>query len=162
MLDKAVASAGEYHGVAALRGVHGGGIVAAHTNLRLNGPHFLAAAFYQFGAISWAEGDLSILQEYKQRSIRWLDSCAEAVWEEDTPLDLSKVAICVIQRGRGQLHTRRSRSLRAVLVLRSAPFAMLTDGGIMMPGHRIPLRGEECGLEDSIEAIILPPLPPWN
>lgn len=152
--------AGEELGLAKTWALHFCGYAARS----LGRPSHIAAVMYQLRAFDWQVDQADVIEGYRNRCLEYLHACAQQLWSPLQPLDLTAVASCVVARGQRHSRSRLNAvySLRAALVMRCEPYAMLVDPGIMKPGCDVALRGPESALKDKIEAVILPPLPPWT
>lgn len=116
---------------------------------------------YQHAGFEWRAEDAQRIEEYRILSVNFLLHCAQENSIPLQPLDLTDVAKCMVARGSVQSRFYAAHGLRAVLVIRCEPYAMLLDPGVMKTGCEIPLRGLDSQPRDMLEAYILPPLPPW-
>lgn len=150
--------------MARARAVYNCGTAAKEHYRSAEGAAYIAAVMYQFRFLPYEiVGDNidGILLDYRTRLDNWLQDCVALLWQQQGPLDLSEVAMCIVRRGRQTLTARVMYGLRAVLVLHCAPFGFEADPGIMRPEYQISLCGPGSRLGDRLEVIALPPLFPW-
>lgn len=148
--------AGDELGMGVARSMQQTGIVAKAT---VSQPVYVAAVMYQHNALPWHFEDGPHVLAYTRRVDEWLLICTNTYTPRSGPLDLTDVALCIIDKGRNDDSVMRA--LRTVLVLRCAPYASVLNQGILRSGVKIGLRGPLSRLEEKIEAFVLPPLPPW-